>query len=160
MFNAACSKTVTDNSLQKNGPKYHQTANTNKTSKKRVQKSWNLKKTHRCKNRTRIKCSRCVFKFKKAQNARARSLVARHNSSVPSPYHAPFLTPSCGLIGIQRVTKRQQSWHTSLEVRDLTTARQRASSTSNALLSFSDWKETTVLFALSDHIRYVFNDVF
>ena len=105
-------------------------------------------KTRRCENRTRIKCSRCVFKFKRFKT-RARSLVARRNISVPSPYHTPFLTRSCGLIGIQRVTKRQHSWHTSLEVRDLSTSRERASSTNNALLSFSDWKETTVLFALS-----------
>ena len=149
MFSAACLKTVTDNSLQKNGPKHHQTANTNKASKKQVQKRWKFaKKTRRCENRTRIKCSRCVFKFKRFKT-RARSLVARRNISFPSPYHTPFLTRSCGLIGIQRVTKRQHSWHPSLEVRDLRTSRERASSTSKALLSFSDWKETTVLFALS-----------
>ena len=45
MFNAACLKTVTDNSLQKNGPKHHQTTNTNKTSKKKeFRRAKNVKK--------------------------------------------------------------------------------------------------------------------
>ena len=84
MFNAACLKTVTENSLQKNGPKHHQTANTNKASKKQVQKSWKFaKQTRRCENRTRIKCSRCVFKFKRFKT-RARALVSRTSQHLGS----------------------------------------------------------------------------